>query len=316
MPHCPIDAAAICRDKFGAREAFRLAAVPSAKCRLANTLSDARQAADEIGYPVVVKPRALCASFGVSLVGAESELAGAFASAQSSKLPEAWAHRDGVLVEEYLDGPEISVDSIVRDGRVTPVLYAKKLLGFAPFFEEIGHIVAPFDAVPEQQREIRDVIVRAHRALGIDNLTTHTEVRLTSRGPRIIEVNGRAGGDLIPYVGLLASGLDIGGASADVAIGVEPDIPFIGRGIGGIRFFYPSSAGRFQSAEMPLGYEQPPWLLEFTCLAEPGMDLKLVPGEYIFSRTGFAIVSGETFEECETRLEAVGRAVTVEVRAS
>jgi carbamoylphosphate synthase large subunit len=306
LPHCDSRAAALCRDKFAAREAFRRAGVPSARYRLAGDADEASRAAAEVGYPLVVKPRALSASFGVSLVAEPAELKAAFGCAESKTLPEPWAHRRGVLLEEYLDGPEISVDSAVWQGRVEPVVYAKKLLGFEPFFEEEGHIVGPPDSIVPDPEAVRSVVVAAHQALGIGNGVTHTELRMTAAGPRVVEVNGRSGGDMIPYLAHLAAGIDLPLAMGDIAVGAKPDLSAAWTGVAGVRFFYPPSPGRLVWAGVQApGGVQPLWLHQVTWLAGPGTEFRNVPGSLYFARAGFAIVTADTVEQCGARLATV-----------
>ena len=67
---------------------------------------------------------------------------------------------------------------------------------------------------------------------------THAELKLTPAGPKIIEVNARLGGDLIPYLGLRASGMDPGLAAAAVACGQPPELTSDRTLVGAVRFFY------------------------------------------------------------------------------
>ncbi|SPT58089.1 ATP-grasp domain-containing protein [Actinomadura madurae] len=305
LPQCPPEAAARCRDKHAAREAMRAAGVPVARGVLAASADEAKRAADEIGYPVVVKPRALTAGFGVSLVTGPAELEAAVRTAEANAFPEPWRFRPGILVEEYLDGPEISVDCAVREERPEPVIFARKLLGHAPYFEEIGHITAPAEAVAPDPGRVRDVVVAAHRALGIRSTVTHTEVRLTAAGPKVVEVNGRLGGDVIPLVAQVASGLDLPAASADIAAGAEPDLSAPRDGVAGIRFFYPDSAGRVTGRGMtarPAGLHQVTWLVG------AGDELRPEAGRLHFARAGYAIVTADDVDQCAARLEAADRA--------
>src|SRR5947209_12082197 len=161
------------------------------------------------------------ASIGVARVDSPGDLAAAFAVAEAASHGGAPAYEGGVLVEEYLRGPEISVDGAVFDGRYRPFFIAHKQVGFPPYFEEIGHVVDAADPLLVDP-ELNRVLAAAHRALGLRFAMTHTELRFTDRGPAIIEVNVRLGGDLIPYLGKLATGLDPAHIAVDVARGVRP----------------------------------------------------------------------------------------------
>jgi ATP-grasp domain len=301
-----------CRDKLASREAFRRAEVPSAQAILARDLRQADEAAARIGYPVVVKPRALAASFGVSLVLDRRELAAATDCARNARLPDVLDYQGDVLIEEYLDGPEISVDSVAFRGSVQPLIYARKEVGFAPFFEEVGHVVEPAAALGDVRGAIDGVVAAAHAALGIDNAVTHTELRLTRDGPRVVELNGRSGGDLIPYLGYLAIRADVALASADVAADREPRVYAPGEHLAapraaGIRFLYPGQDGRVEGVGLDPGYSPQAWLDQLTWLVRPGAEVKLPPRSFYHCRLGFAVVVAETAEQCTARLDEVKR---------
>lgn len=315
VPRCDTQALARCRDKLASRRAFQLAGVPSAQATLVTDGHAAELAAGQIGYPVIVKPRSLAASFGVSVAAERSALAAAFDCARGAFLPDVWDHRGDVLIEEYLDGPEISVDAVVVNGRVQPLIYARKELGFAPYFEEIGHIVGPPEKITRNRDAVDAAVTAAHLALGVDNIATHTELRITRSGPRIVEVNGRSGGDLIPYLGYLAAGVNLPLASADVAASRAPKLAAAGHGVAGIRFFYPPEDGRVEFLGVTPGFA-PSWLDQLTWLVRPGTEVQLPPRSFYSCRLGFAVVTAESVEQCASRLLAVEREVIVKLSPS
>src|SRR5262249_23655739 len=98
-----------CRDKHLTRQALDAAGVPQARSVLVTNLDEALAAAGRIGYPVVLKPRALAASLGVVRVDNPDELLARYDFAHDTTVPGAWRYDVVVLVEEYLTGPEISV---------------------------------------------------------------------------------------------------------------------------------------------------------------------------------------------------------------
>ncbi|MDI1446322.1 ATP-grasp domain-containing protein [Polyangium sp. 6x1] len=207
-----------CRDKYQTRVALGAARVPQAISRLVASVEEAAETAFRIGYPVVVKPRALRASIGVSYVERPNDLAAAYTRARASA-EDGVPHDDaGVLVEEYLEGPEVGVDVAWVNGRPTPLFVARKILGFPPHFEEIGHVVDGRDPLL-LDAALLGVVDAAHRAVGFQTGITHTELRLTDTGPKVIEINARLAGDLIPYLGWVASGIDPGQVAVDVACG-------------------------------------------------------------------------------------------------
>lgn len=307
VPALPVEAALACRDKGVQRRRFAECDVPSAKFGLAGTLDAALDTARDIGYPVVVKPRGRAASIAVQLVGSEEELRRAFEFARGS---ENSSIEDGlVLIEEYLRGPEISVDCWVVDGRVETYAVALKRTDFPPFFEEVAHVVG--DVLDEPTTTaVRDVVVRAHRALGIDRTVTHTELMLTADGPKVIEVNGRLGGELIPHLAELCSpGFSAGEMLGAVATGRVPETVSPPSRLVGIRFLYPAHSMVFQDLDHPAALADEPWVHEIRRVTEPGLSLHLPPKQFL-GRAGFVIATGDTVAEVDERLLTLAEKVS------
>jgi predicted ATP-grasp superfamily ATP-dependent carboligase len=226
-----------CRDKHMTREALAAAGVPQPASVLVGSVEEALAAAARVGYPVVLKPRALAASMGVVKASDADELAERFAFANETTVPEAPSYDNAVLVEEFADGCEVSIDCAVHHGRVFPLFVACKEIGFPPYFEEVGHYVDGDDPLLADPL-VRELLVRTHAALGFTDGMTHCEVMLTASGPKVIEVNARLGGDMIPYLGLRATGIDPGLAAAAVACGRAPRVRQLRRLVGAVRFCY------------------------------------------------------------------------------
>jgi biotin carboxylase len=207
-----------CRDKHLTRKALAAGGVPQPRSVLVADIGQAAAIAGELGYPVVLKPRAMGGSLGVVRADTPAELAARFEFARDTAIPGSWRYDEGVLVEQYVAGPEISVDSAVHDGDIQPMFLARKQVGYPPYFEEVGHIVDAADPLLADPGLI-SVLAAAHQALGFTDGITHAEFKLTGDGPVVIEVNARLGGDLIPYLGMRASGIDPGLAAAAVARG-------------------------------------------------------------------------------------------------
>ncbi|NYV75368.1 acetyl-CoA carboxylase biotin carboxylase subunit family protein, partial [Streptomyces sp. UH6] len=274
VPHLSPEAARHCRDKYATRSLMAEAGLAAVGHRLVTTVDEAVAAAADLGYPVVLKPRALAGSIGVTRADDEGEVRAAFALADGAAfatLPTG----HGVLVEEYLDGDEISVDSAVHDGAVDVVHVARKRLGFAPYFEEVGHLVAA-RCDEEWAGRVSDLVVAAHRVLGVTTGVTHAEVRLTSRGPRLIELNARLGGDLIPFISALASGVDLVKAAAELAFGRRPDTTPTRQDTAEIRFLYPAVDGRARPLDLS-GADATDGIAHTVVIAEPGERLLLPP---------------------------------------
>lgn len=296
-----VEAVRLCRDKNGTRTALSGAGIVQPRSQPVGSLVDAKRIATEIGYPVVLKPRNLGASWGVRMVSSPAELAGAYEIASTVRLPGVPALSDGVLVEEYVAGSEISIDGCVADGVYNPVYLARKQLGEPPYFEEVGHVVDANDPLLIDP-ELRALLSRAHEALGINDAITHTEVRFASRGPVIIEVNARLGGDLIPHIGELATGISPGRLAVDIAAGRKPDLTQRRRDVVGIRFLYPPHECQVRAVVLP---EPDPsiGLIEAAPLVDEGSELRLQPHGYL-QRYAFVICTADNPLNCLNYLAA------------
>jgi biotin carboxylase len=302
----PPDVVRSCRDKHATREVLDRAGVPQARSACVSSAGEAAAAAAAIGYPVVLKPRGLAGSKGVLRVDDPSAMADAYAAARAASYPGVPVYEAGVLVEEYLDGPEISIDSVFADGRCHPMVLARKQVGFEPFFEELGHVVLPDDPLLADP-DVLGLLHATHEAIGWRTGVTHTEMRLTSRGPRLIEVNARLGGDLIPYLGLLARGVDCAAAAADVCAGREPDVAQTRSKVAAIRFLYPEVDCEVVTVEARPDVGGPA-VFRAEATAPPGAVLRLPPRGYL-ARYGFVIAVADTEEECREALAGAERVV-------
>lgn len=300
-----------CRDKHLTRTALAEAAVPQPRSVMVSSPAQALSAAAEIGYPVVLKPRAMAASLGVVRVDNPEQLAARFDFARDTTMPGAW-HYDQVLVEEYLTGEEISLDAAVHHGRTLPLFVARKQVGYPPYFEEIGHSVTASDPLLDDPA-LRRVLQEAHDALAFTDGMTHTELKLTSAGPKVVEVNARLGGDLIPYLGQRATGIEPGMVAAAVACGTSPSITTTRSRTGAVRFFYVEEPDttieqiRFAPLDCPA-------LDLAAALAEPGEVLSPPPAGTTFGRAAYATAVAETEPECAAALDAAERALIIRAR--
>ncbi|MGW2835318.1 ATP-grasp domain-containing protein [Streptomyces sp. NPDC001286] len=305
LPHLGPDAVRGCRDKLTTRRVLDAAGVPSARFRHVHDRQEAIAAAGDLGLPVVVKPRGLAGSIGVTLARTPDEVGRAFDQATTSAFPGI-DRLAGAIVEEYLTGPEISVDCAVDGGRVHLVNVARKRLGFTPHFEEVGHLVAPWRDEPWAY-EVEFVVTAAHAALGLRTGITHSELRLTPSGPRVVEVNGRLGGDFIPLLGRLATGVDQVAAAADLALGRTPDVSPRQERCAEVRFVYPPYDAVVRELDVSAAAAVP-GIADAVGLAPPGTELRLPP-HGIVPRLAALIATGDTPEECGTALDAAERAV-------
>jgi biotin carboxylase len=308
LPGSGLVAALACKDKWEARTRLNAAGLGPVGARLVASADEAAAAATEIGLPVVMKPRALAASKGVVRVDDMACVGAGFAAAAAASVPDPVFSAPGVLVEECVEGEEFSIDSIVRRGLVKPVFVARKMLGPPPYFEEIGHEVTGrgLDLLPGVQPFLQAV----HERLEFGDGVTHAELRVSASGYRVMEVNSRLGGGMIPYLGYLATGIDLAGAVAAIGLGDEPVLSRNANRTAAIRFVCPASDMTFRDIEIPAAVLADPRVERVVPLVSPGDVLRLPPAGYL-SRIAMVITVGDDLTTCRDAMASALAQITV-----
>lgn len=227
VPGITAQTAAVCRDKQLMARRFEEHGVPIARRRIVTKAADIPEAVRDVGCPGVLKPSTGVASLFTVRFDSEEELLARFerfaveardhASTAIREMNGRW------LVEEYLDGPAFSVESLTLGGETTHVAVCQKGEMSRPFFLETGH-VCPAPLTDDARGEMEQIAQRAIRALGITDGITHSELKLTSRGIRVLEVGARMGGGSIRQVVELATGVDLLEVTLELARGRKPEI--------------------------------------------------------------------------------------------
>lgn len=153
-----------------------------------------------------------------------------------------------VVVEEFMSGPEVSVETLSIDGECHVIQITDKLTTGAPYYVEMGHS-QPTRHNKEIANRIAEVARMANKAIGIKNGPSHTEVIVTNEGPKIVELGARLGGDNIAtHLVPLSTGVNMVGCCIKIALGEKPDIePKWNKG-SAIRYFH-QHAGVVRSIE-------------------------------------------------------------------
>ncbi|WP_306371635.1 ATP-grasp domain-containing protein [Nocardiopsis sp. CC223A] len=241
----------------------------------------------------VVKPVLGSGSDGVRLCARADE-------AESALIP-LLAGRTGAraLVESYLEGPEYSVETF--DGRVVGI--TAKHLGPHPLFLETGHeYPAPLPGVRE--RALAETALAALAALGLGWGPAHVEIRLTAAGPRVVEVNPRLAGGMIPALVRAATGVDLVGAAVDRVLGHRPGLAPDRSGAAAIRFLFAAEPGTVLAAFTGAAADLP-GVVSAVVTAREGDRIEITRS--FRDRIGHVIALGRTAAEAAARAqEAVG----------
>lgn len=127
-----------------------------------------------------------------------------------------------VMLEQFIEGPEFSIEIIVWDGKVNVLTVTDKKTTEAPHFVELGHN-QPSCFPPVVVEKIKAAAVAGVKALGVNNCACHAEVKVQNGEPYIMEIGARMGGDFISTVLTpLSTGVDMIAAAVNCALGIEP----------------------------------------------------------------------------------------------
>lgn len=145
-----------------------------------------------------------------------------------------------VMIEQFVEGPEFSVEIIVWNGTVNVLQVTDKKTTEAPYFVELGHS-QPSLFPDEVVTSVRDAAIKGVHALRLNDCAAHAEVKYQDGKPYIMEIGARLGGDFISTeLTHLSTGIDMVGAAIDVAMGLEPYLKPMSEPQGvAIRYFTP-----------------------------------------------------------------------------
>lgn len=275
-------------DKSLMIKAFKNFNVPSPWYYDIASFEDLKALEGKVTFPCIIKPTDNAGSHGVAKVNNFEGLIGNYEYAHSC------SRHGEVIVEEYLDGPEVSVEVMVVNGKVNILQITDKITTEAPHFVEMGH-TQPSRLPEETQEAIRQVATMACLAIGIDKGPAHVEMKITKQGPKMIELGARMGGDNITtHLVPLSTGIDMVGSTIKVAMGEEPDITPTFHCGSAIRYFQ-ASFGTIKAIENVEEAKAIHGVKQITFTKEVGEES--TPIQCSNDRIGFVISQGETAED-------------------
>ena len=202
------------------------------------------EAARRLGFPLIAKPPAEAISYGVRRVDTMEQLVEAWQELSGIRRSLRGQPRSGdVLLETYVEGDEVSVETMTVDGHTHIFGVTSKDLFGDPAYIECGHTFPV--PLPDHEREaLYSVVRRTLAAIGYGHGPCHTEVRRTGSGWRVIEANPRT-----PSSCMTMLVTDVTGRSPILdawllAIGEVPPIePVVHNGGAAVRMIYPKRPG-------------------------------------------------------------------------
>lgn len=275
-------------DKCAMRDALRDGNVPIPKYKKVKTFDEYLAALDEIGYPCICKPADNSGSRGVNYIeSANAAHEKIFQTAQENSI------NGSVLLEEYMVGPEVSVEVMAENGCIEVIQITDKITTGSPHFVEMGH-TQPSRLPKETELAIIGVSKAAIVAINLKNGPAHVEVIVTKDGPKIVELGARLGGDYITtHLVPLSTGYNMVRANILIAMGMKNTEKVLYDNAAAIRYFNNDKPIRLERDTLDM-------LEEFYVSFENHQEL-----ESSLDRTGFFIVKDDNLESLDEKINEV-----------
>jgi biotin carboxylase len=216
LPH-PIspETAALSTSKLRQREVFAAAGVPQPEYIVCSGAREAESAAEQLGYPCVIKAPDRQGQRGLTLVPEAGRVASAVEVALDA------SRSATLLVEEHVEGRELTVNGFSVEGRFRPLTVTDRLTADPPAFGVALAHVWPSELEPPEIAAAIEAAGAAVDALGIVNGPSYTQVLVAESGPRVGEVAARLGGGHDAELCRAVLGVDLNGLALACALGSE-----------------------------------------------------------------------------------------------
>ena len=276
-------------DKAQQRVLFAEKGLSQPEFDLVTSVSELDSAAKKLRFPLVLKPTDNSGSRGVSVVFSYEGLMEAF------KIAKKYSKKGKVIVEEFVEGTELTIEGISIDGvhHILAISDKYKPNGCSRVATQLAY---PAAISEELRLKVIELMTCAYNAAGIDNTPTHSEVIITLEGiPKIVEIGCRGGGFYVfTRVVQAVSDYDIVGNWTRLCLGDYLD-PIVSKSRGVVLRFFVAPPGKLIKIT---GFEE--------AMKLPGISggLFVKSGEFVpelktdGSRTGWIIVTGVDRETC------------------
>lgn len=286
-------AARDCIDKAATHRLLAEAGVPVPRNRVVAGTGEGAEAAEELGLPVVVKPRDASSAAGLKYCESRAEVEQAVGDILDGG-------RDTALIEEYVTGPEIGVFASRVGGRTQVVWVVEGEVGPPPTFVKVGGFF-PSRLDAERLAELEDLADRVLAAVGLDDWVAALQFTLTSDGWRAGEINPRVPGGQAVEMIRSTTGYEPSLIATEAALGrhAEPGTPKASFGL--YRSIVFDGSGRIdydaQAVGSLSGLESP---------VPPFVEFDVKPGDAVLpvehpkgGAFGRIVLAGESLEQLE-----------------
>lgn len=303
-----VDTAIKATNKYEMRKALKEYNVPIPKFYKASSKSEYNEIIKTFESKCIVKPVDSSGSRGIYLI---NDINNEKIIDEAYEYSHKYSRNGDVLIEEYMEGSEVSVETISIDGVCNVIQITDKLTTGAPHFVEMGHS-QPTRFNNGIASQIAKVAEMANKAIGINNGPSHTEIIVTSEGPKIVELGARLGGDNITtHLVPLSTGVDMVESCIKIALGDNPDITKKYDKGSAIRYFKQKD-GIIKSIEGIENARQIDGIKEISFVHNIGE--KITDIESSSSRLGFVIAQGENAEDAIKKCEQAEKLIDIDIK--
>jgi len=297
LPGISRQTALIATDKSAMRKVFHEKGIPSPKFIDAKELDEAKKKAGSLRWPLVIKPVDRAGSRGVVKLNDEDELVKYFETVKNISIC------GKVIIEEYIEGADSTIDAITIDGRTHILGISDKMKMHSPNIIAMDLTFPPAYS-GEKVRQVEELVKKMLKAVGLERGSSHTEVFVTDEGPMVIEFGARSGGALIPSDILPhLCGMDVMDKLISLALGEDPGIKNVALSNAADLRFFNSPLGRLkriigiEEASKIKGVHKLDFIVEEGSLIKP-----LTEGK---DRIGYVITYGKDREEAVSIADTV-----------
>lgn len=322
LPGIGVEAAVNSRNKYLMRQAYERAGAPIPSFRLVESLGQALEAAEEFGYPVIVKPTLGAGSHLVFRVDSPEQMSDRFPQAADGIKNLFWANSEadgvdlgpnGLLVESFLDGAEYLMEAVAWDDEVYLGSVVDRITEEGQTFDDDIHH-APTSLSDADVAKVQAVVKAGAHAMGLRRSVMHAEVRFHNGEPHLLEIASRVGGGGLDMIARLTAGHDPIKAVVDIACGVRP----------GVRHFQPTGThitamclicdeGVVDHVEVPVEVSESDRVFLLKITARPGDLIRRPPnGNTIL---GFLGTTGNSQEDAFKTMNDFASRIKVTFRA-
>ncbi|MFZ5907516.1 MAG: ATP-grasp domain-containing protein [Nitrospirota bacterium] len=302
LPGLSPDVARTATNKFLMKKVFADHRIPIAAFRLAKSPADIKTICSDLAFPLMVKPSSSYASKGIFKVHNRKELSAVLPLAQKES-------QDGtVIVEEFLQGLEVGGESFSLQGKTDMIYITNKKITRPPRYIPLGHTV-PSVLPADIQAKIKEVVQRGVAALSIHEGPVNFDIMVTESGPKILEMGARLGGNCLPSMITIHSGIDTIRATIELALGLKPCLEKKQAIPAGVRILTSETTGVIRNITGIEELKNKRDIVDLQVLYGSGDRVRKI--ESGADKLGYVIVTGRTVEDVTRKLDRYSKKIKI-----